>query len=170
MDKFLKKKIHESIFTLLYILEKGIDTAFKDSTTYSEEYMKEKADSFDKYTSAETDVELRKITEQFKQFNDWIIFIMKEIKYPFSKELYGISSRNYKFQMSIAMLLAAVFNGINNKEELFNESFMNNLSISLENSYLENPDCNVSTTNSNKINDFVNDFLKLKNVQNLRNS
>lgn len=39
-DRLLKKKVHEGIFSILYVLEYGIQEEFKDSTTYATEYMK----------------------------------------------------------------------------------------------------------------------------------
>lgn len=154
-DRYLKKKIHESIFAMLYIMEKGINPNFKDSTTYSEEYMKTKAKLFDTLPEGEIQSNLESIIRCFNLFNDWIIFIMKKIRYPFSKELYGISSRNYKFQMSIAMLLSAVFNKINDVDKLCDDQFMKSLATALENSYLEDPEYNASSTNSVKMKEFI---------------
>lgn len=154
-DRYLKKKIHESIFAMLYIMEKGINPNFKDSTTYSEEYMKSKAKLFDTLPEEEIQSNLNNVIRWFNLFNEWIIFIMKKVRYPFSKELYGISSRNYKFQMSIAMLLSAVFNKVKDINKLCNDQLMEMLADALENSYLEDPEYNASSTNSVKMKEFI---------------
>lgn len=157
-DRFLKKKIHESIFAILYIIEFGINRNFKDSTTYSEEYMKNKADIFETCTEKEIPSILKNITDKFISFNKWIYHIMQTINYPFSKELYGISSRNYKFQMSIAMLLSAIFNKYNGSDIIYKNEFLKQLAKALESSYLEDPEYNASSTNSIKMKEFIDQF------------
>ena len=157
-DRFLKKKIHESIFAMLYIIEFGINANFKDSTTYSEEYMKEKADIFESMELEECHEKLNVITDRFNSFNKWIIYIMQSINYPFSKEFYGVSSRNYKFQMSIAMILSGIFHKYYNTDLLYCDKFLSDLSNALENSYLEDPEYNASTTNSVKMQELIDNF------------
>jgi len=157
-DRFLKKKIHESIFAMLYIIEFGINANFKDSTTYSEEYMKEKADIFESMELEECHEKLNVITDRFNSFNKWIIYIMQSINYPFSKEFYGVSSRNYKFQMSIAMILSGIFHKYYNTDFLYCDKFLSDLSNALENSYLEDPEYNASTTNSVKMQELIDNF------------
>ena len=89
------------------------------------------------------------------------------VEYPFSRELYGISSRNYKFQISIAMILAGIFNKIylqseyiekiiSNKEEMI--KFVNKVGALLQVSYLEDPEYNASSTNSKKMKELVEKF------------
>lgn len=157
-DRFLKKKIHESIFSMLYIIEFGINVNFKDSTTYSEEYMKGKAEIFESIELEECNKKLNVIVDRFNSFNNWIIYIMQSINYPFSKELYGVSSRNYKFQMSIAMILSGIFHKYYNTDFLYDDKFLAELSMALENSYLEDPEYNASTTNSIKMKEFIDNF------------
>lgn len=53
--------------------------------------------------------EYKEMVDTFSKFNSFIFKISEVVEYPFSKEIYGIESRNYKFQMSIAMILAAIF-------------------------------------------------------------
>ena len=43
-DRFQKKKLHESIFVILSILENGINDKYEKSSIYAEEYMKEKSE------------------------------------------------------------------------------------------------------------------------------
>lgn len=157
-DRFLKKKIQESIFAMLYIIELGINKSFKDSTTYSEEYMKEKAKKFEMLETTECLEQLNLIKDEFSSFNNWILYIMESVNYPFSKEFYGVSSRNYKFQMSIAMILSGIYHKYYDSGYLYNERFLSKLSNALENSYLEDPEYNASSTNSVKMKEFIDDF------------
>jgi hypothetical protein len=142
------------MFVILYILEYGINVDFKDSTTYAEEYMKIKAEDEDIHNYNE-------VVEKFKKFNNFILYISENIEYPFSKEIYGVESRNYKFQMSIAMIIAAIF-----KKEYFKfeinqiqkDDILNRIQNSLLNSYIEDPEYKASTTNSKKIKELVEKF------------
>ena len=143
---------------MLYIIEFGINVNFKDSTTYSEEYMKGKAEIFESIELEECNKKLNVIVDRFNSFNNWIIYIMQSINYPFSKELYGVSSRNYKFQMSIAMILSGIFHKYYNTDFLYDDKFLAELSMALENSYLEDPEYNASTTNSIKMKEFIDNF------------
>ena len=101
---------------------------------------------------------LNVITDRFNSFNKWIIYIMQSINYPFSKEFYGVSSRNYKFQMSIAMILSGIFHKYYNTDFLYCDKFLSDLSNALENSYLEDPEYNASTTNSVKMQELIDNF------------
>lgn len=160
-DRYLKQKVNESIFCILYILEFGLNESFKDSTTYAEEYMKLKADFFETdYAAAEANLEKQK--EEFSNFNSWIEKLMEYVEYPFSREIYGVSSRNYKFQSSISMILAAIYKQtyIDSDElsEIDINVFMNVLRKELSNSYLEDPDYNASSTNSKKLVELITSF------------
>ena len=160
-DRLVKKKVHESMFTILYIIEYGYNEKFKDSTMYSEQYMKQKFKVFsDENISKEKKNDILKNTiKLFEKFNDWILYLSDKKTYPFSKELYGVSSRNYKFQMSIAMLLAGIFSKYHeNIDTLYDESFFNYMIEKLRDSYLEDPHYNASSTNSNALINFLNDF------------
>lgn len=74
-------------------------------------------------------------------------------------EVYGISQRGKKFQVSIFMLLAGIFKKLNEAdfdfESLKSSSVRNKLlqeiSIRLNESHLENPEYNASTTNSDEL-------------------
>ena len=52
--------------------------------------------------------DLASVHQNFSDFNRWIISCTSVTPYPFSKEIYGISSKSYKFQTSMAMILAAL--------------------------------------------------------------
>ena len=185
-DRFLKKKIHESIFVILSILEHGIQNENKKSPEYAESYMKEKSDLEDKiknleklideeddisqkliYKNQKTESEeaINKnydlIVKRFEIFNEFIIKLAEKIKYPFSREIYGISSRNYKFQISIAMIIAGIVNKfIVAKKDLLQlrevDYIANYLESELLKSYLEDPNYNASSTNVKEMADLIN--------------
>lgn len=105
------------------------------------------------------------IKNRFEEFNKIIEKICNIIKYPFSKEIYGISSRNYKFQMSTAMIMSGIFNKMF-EEESIKENFkdenlkgiLKKISDLLKDSYLEDPEYTASTTNSIKIKELIEKF------------
>lgn len=180
-DRFLKKKIQESIFVILNVLEFGFSDQLKKSPQYAENYMMKKAKFEENLMSFETQIaklsgtasqdeelvskrKLLKNTEiemnenfeliksYFRKFNDLILMLNQKIEFPFSRELYGISSRNYKFQISIAMILAGIVNKLLSVDEdvrnLKNvEETVNYLQKLLSTSYLEDPEYNASSTN-----------------------
>lgn len=159
-DRYLKKKVHEGIFTILWILEYGINTSFKDSTTYAEEYMKCKSE-FCELKPQQVMDNLASVRQSFSDFNDWIISCTSVTSYPFSKEIYGISSKSYKFQTSMAMILSALYKKIFILKEVPFEShseLLEKIKDALLNSFLEDPEYNASSTNSFKINAFVENF------------
>lgn len=161
-DRFQKKKVQESLFVLLSILEYGINDKYTNSLVYAENYMKEKSEIelSDPVGANENFVFVK---ERFETFNIIIEKICESIEFPFSKEIYGISSRNYKFQMSTAMIVAGVFNKIFKSnmsvDEILDESYLNELlnkiAYGMSNSYLEDPDYKASSTNSMKISELI---------------
>lgn len=190
-DRYLKKKIQESIFVILSILEHGIQTKHKKSPEYAESYMREKAEQEDCLKNQHQKIDELKIAQQnnenqianltdelssdeinykkaftvlnknFDEFNNFIKHISEKITYPFSREIYGVSSRNYKFQISIAMILA----GIINKAFVANKTLKELKPIDdtllylkdvLQNSYLEDPKYNASSTNTIEIEKLIN--------------
>lgn len=192
-DRYLKKKIQESIFVILSILEHGIQTTHKKSPEYAESYMREKSEQeenlkiqFQKienikgniesneeyknkltseYTSNENKYksEFNKLNRNFEDFNYFIKYISTKITYPFSREIYGVSSRNYKFQISIAMILAGIMNKafVANKtiSELKSvDNILSYLKSSLSKSYLEDREYNASSTNTFEIEKLINEI------------
>ena len=158
-DRYLKKKVQEGIFTILWVLEFGINTSFKDSTTYANEYMKVKAEDYenDPDTAREN---LKRIQKIFNEFNEWIKKCTSFTAYPFSKEIYGISSKSYKFQTSMALILPAIYKKeyIDNNCAITFEEQLNKLQTALSGSFLEDTSYNASSTNSMKINEFINTY------------
>lgn len=158
-DRYLKKRVQEGIFTILWVLEYGINKNFKDSTVYANEYMRVKAEAYEK-SAVETQVNLEVVKNIFVGFNEWIKRFTCYTNYPFSKELYGISSKSYKFQTSMALILPAIYKKEyldKNCENSFEEIFAK-LQKALANSFLEDTNYNASSTNSTKIEEFVSRF------------
>ena len=158
-DRIQKKKVQEGLFVKLSILEHGINETYGKSLVYAEKYMEEKAELF-KTSPDVIEENFQAIRIVFEHFNKFIIRIHEVCEFPFSKELYGISSRNYKFQISIAMILAGVFNRLKDNSELFDDiltsdkvrdNFLSIIRTNLRESFLENPDYNASSTNSKEI-------------------
>lgn len=158
-DRYLKKKVQEGIFTILWVLEFGINTSFKDSTTYANEYMKIKAEDYEN-NSGRALKNLKKMQNIFCKFNEWIKNCTRFTAYPFSKEIYGISSKSYKFQTSMALILSAIYKKeyIDNKCVITFEEQLSKLQAALSSSFLEDISYNASSTNSMKINEFVNAY------------
>lgn len=159
-DRYLQKKVHEGIFTILWILEYGINTLFKDSTTYSEEYMKRKAEFCDQEPQ-NVEADLLAVRQTLDDFNRWIVSCTSVTPYPFSKEIYGISSKSYKFQTSMAMILSAIYRKVFIQKLISfesNDSLLAKIKEALLNSFLEDPEYNASSTNSFKISAFIENF------------
>lgn len=161
-DRFLKKKVHEGIFTVLYVLENGINKNFKDSITYATEYMKLKADYFNANDEFVVKDDVNKVISRFNEFNDWLKACTKITPYPLSKELYGISSKSYKFQTSMALIVPALYKKIYldnpKKDKVEFDKVIERIRISLNNSFLEKADYSVSSTNSKEIDRLIEAF------------
>lgn len=160
-DRMLKKKVHEGIFTILYVLEYGINDEFKDSTTYSTEYMKIKAE----LASGDGKIlqqDLEKTKKLFEEYIKWLLQCTKITSYPISKEIYGVSSKQYKFSTAIALILTALYKKIYlDKEVVFNsfESAIAAIQKSFNNSFIEDSSYTASSTNSKEIEKLVNGFI-----------
>lgn len=164
-DRYQKKKVQESIFVIMNILENGINESYYQSSSYAEEYMKQKS-LLEKESPSRAHTNFNLIKERFEEFNEIIEFIGNDIEFPFSREIYGISSRSYKFQISIAMILSGIINKLlvsgysltELKSQTVMEKFINYMSDVLRNSYLEDPEYNASSTNAKKVKELVDMF------------
>lgn len=163
-DRLQKKKSQESIFVLLSILERGIDPTISKSPYYAEAFMKEKS-KLEKEEIEKFDNLFELIIGRFNEFNVIVNKLKNYYNYPFSKELYGVSSRNYKFQISIAMILAAVFHKIfikKNTESIVSiidiPKFVEYIPGKLNNSFLEDPEYSASSTNPKKLIELIDDI------------
>ncbi|OCT16082.1 hypothetical protein A8709_09260 [Paenibacillus pectinilyticus] len=166
-DRTFKKKLQESVFVIFYILENGINANFDKSLDYAEDFMerKSKAENKDEISAKRDFENLRKT---FEDFNKFIDILSHRVEYPFSREIYGVSSSNYKFQISVAMILSAIFQKLYNKfnkdidillDTKFIEKFLGKIDIQLNNSFLERPEYSGSSTNSKEIKLLVDSFL-----------
>lgn len=162
-DRYLKKKVHEGIFSILYVLEYGIEEEFKDSTTYANEYMRIKSEMADEKAETLVKEDLQKTVNLFNNFNEWLIKCTVVTPYPISKEFYGISSKSYKFQTSMALILPAFYKKIYIENAFGNLDFdmvVEMIKESMKNSFIEDPNYTASSTNSREIIKLVNSFGK----------
>lgn len=160
-DRYQKKKIHEGIFTIWSVLNRGINTEYKDSTEYAEAYMKELSEFGEANTDEVVNADLKEKIKTFEEFNQWIIECTKITTYPFSKEIYGISSTSYKFQTSMAMILSAIYRKafiLKQCGEFTQEQLIASMKKQLVNSFLEDSSYSASTTNSMRIKEFIDKF------------
>lgn len=162
-DRYLKKKVHEGIFSILYVLELGINEEFKDSTTYANEYMRIKSEMVEKNTEEQVQEDLASSIKMFDQFNNWLLKCTKITPYPLSKEFYGIASKSYKFQTSMALILPALYKKIYDEKVLGDISFEKAIEMiqkAMLGSFIEDPHYTASSTNSKEIKKLVNSFGK----------
>lgn len=162
-DRFLKKKVHEGIFSILYVLEYGINSDFKDSTTYANEYMRVKSELADSQDEDSVKTDLKKTMNIFEQFNNWLLKCTFVTPYPISKEFYGISSKSYKFQTSMALILPAFYKKIYIEKQLGEVEFETVVAMikdAMINSFIEDPNYTASSTNSKEIIKLVAEFGK----------
>lgn len=161
-DRYLKKKVHEGIFCILYVLEYGINKDFKDSTTYAEEYMKKKAElATNNKEVQEINKDVDEMKKRFTDFNNWVKNFTEYTSYPFSRELYGISSKSYKFQTSMALIISALYKKITGNSAWAEKKFdfiAKRIRVVLNSSYLEDPKYTASSTNSKEIAKLVEEF------------
>ena len=160
-DRMLKKKVHEGIFTILYVLEYGINIEFKDSTTYSTEYMKKKANLTNDKNEKDIYKEIIKTQKLFSAYTEWLTKCTVITPYPISKEIYGISSKQYKFSTAIALVLTALYKKIYIDKlvsfKSFNEAIYA-IQECLKNSFIEDPNYTASSTNSREIKKLIDSF------------
>ena len=156
--------MHEGIFTILYVLEHGVCTSFKDSTEYANQYMKEKSyfakKNIENHCEEKTDTDLKNMISRFTEFNNWLIQ-WNDTQYPLSKEIYGVSSKSYKFQTSMALIIPALYKKIYIDKEVKFSNFdevKNSIRNLLSTSFLENSEYTASSTNSREIKKLVDSF------------
>jgi len=174
-DRYQKKTCQENVFVILSIIEDGVSQESLDkggrykkiykSPQFAEFYMEKKSRlESDGDNVAEDSA---KITSNlFSKFNAVVQVMSEYTEYPFSKEIYGVSKRGNKFQVSISMILAGLFRRFNEEgvdfdslcEKVNIERFLKLLSERLNDSYLEDPEYNASTTNPVEIQKFVDAF------------
>lgn len=99
--RFSDKTAHENIQTMLYILEVGLESNYETSPEYAEEFMRKNTITLNQES------QIKKLSFLLDKVNNFFEKIYWEhgIKYPFSKEIYGVESRNYKVQIPILMII-----------------------------------------------------------------
>lgn len=106
--------------------------------------------------------DLNEMIERFTLFNKWLIKCTSITQYPLSKELYGISSKSYKFQTSMALIVPALYKKIYYEMKIDDtidfQKVINAIRESLSNSFLEKAAYSVSSTNSKEIKKLIDDF------------
>ncbi|MCU5080304.1 DUF262 domain-containing protein [Bacillus cereus] len=137
--RFADKTAHENIQTMLYILEIGLEDKFETSPEYAEEFMKKNTIEINQKDQIE------KLSLLLDKVNDFYekIYWDYGIKYPFSKEIYGVESRNYKVQIPILMIITDFLRKlIDRYVDLTNTSnteiILKVISDVMKDSYLEN--------------------------------
>lgn len=99
---------------------------------------------------------------KFENYNKWLLKCRKITNYPLSKEIYGISSKSYKFQTSIALILTAMYKKIYIDQKNDNLEFdyvIKKIQEALRNSFLEDGDYTASSTNSKEIKKLIDGFV-----------
>ena len=173
-DRYQKKACHENVFVNLSILENGVIQSFTNengseisvakSPQYAEIYMKLKSEN----EAVEIDtVGLEKAKELLTGFNTFIEALTIITKLPFSKEIYGVSSkRGNKYQVSVAMILAGIYKKLQESDfshlDLSNEDDIKRIAVEinrlLNESHLEDPEYKASTTNPLEVQKVVDSF------------
>lgn len=136
--RYSDKSAHESIYIMLYILNNGLNASLSTSPEYADDFMNNAAKSINQKKLIE------ETNETLSSMNLFLEKIYKElgIKHPFSKELYGVDSRNFKLQTPILMIVSAFINYLNNQgvDILDEQNFSRIISVlkeGLASSYLE---------------------------------
>jgi len=173
-DRYQKKTCHENMFVILSIIEKGVIQSFTNdkgsniqvmkSPQFVESFMKEKSEEElqgDNKGSFDCSKRL------FDTFNYFVSSLTRITNQPFSKEIYGVSSkRGNKYQVSVSMALAGIFKKLNDsgfdfstlEEDANLNEIAKKISNALLNSHLEDPEYKASTTNPNEIQKIIEDF------------
>ena len=123
--------------------------------------MKKLSEFSEVHTEEEVAADPKEKEATFKNFNEWILKCAEITPYPFSKEIYGISSTSYKFQTSMAMILSAIYRKafiLNECGSFSQEQLMSSMKKQLSNSFLEDSSYSASTTNSMRIKEFIDNF------------
>lgn len=160
--RYSDKSAHESICVMLYILKNGLNQAFSTSPEYADALMNEAVqEQNQKLLIDNTEILLQKI-------NCFLVKVYNEegVKFPFSKEIYGVESRNYKLQTPILMIISGFLNYLFERkieildDEIFPE-IMSSLKKVLSTSYLENDFKGSNTRPSilkKTLDDIIHDF------------
>lgn len=136
--RYSDKSAHESIYIMLYILNNGLNSSLSTSPEYADEFMNNAA----KYPNQKELIESTNETLNYMNMFLEKIYSELNIMHPFSKELYGVDSQNFKLQAPILMIISAFINYLNKLEIdiLDEQNFFKIITVlkdGLSNSYLE---------------------------------
>jgi hypothetical protein len=136
--RYSDKSAHESIYIMLAILKDGLNKKFSTSPEYADHFMKYVSESKDQ------DELITFFDQLLQEINSFLIKLYTEykIRYPFSKDIYGIESVNYKLQTPILMLVSAFLKylldrGVVLTDEDYFAKIYSTIRDTLKNSYLE---------------------------------
>ncbi|MED4392548.1 DUF262 domain-containing protein [Priestia aryabhattai] len=136
--RYSDKSAHESIYIMLYILNNGLNASLSTSPEYADDFMSNAAKSVNQ---EELITSTKEILSNMNMFLEEI-YLKLGIKHPFSKELYGVDSRNFKLQTPILMIVSAFIHYLNEQrvDILEEQNFSRIISVlqqGLADSYLE---------------------------------
>ncbi|WP_071983127.1 DUF262 domain-containing protein [Clostridium butyricum] len=137
--RFVNKIVHENLAVILGIFTFGLNEEWTTSPEYAEHFMKYAYDN-----DENKEFSLENLQKEYNLFNEFLLYLRQEknVEYPFSKELYGTKTHNYKLQVPILMIVSAFFNevyndNINNERKYITFDFIYMTLQLLKNSYLE---------------------------------
>ncbi len=136
--RYSDKSAHESIYIMLSILKNGLNKQYETSPEYADSFME----------SASENPNQDDLIQYFETILDkvnsflLVIYEVYSVKYPFSKEIYGVESRSYKLQTPILMLISAFLGNLLEKDiDILNRDNLSKIVESikeiLNESYLE---------------------------------
>lgn len=142
--RFSDKTAHQFAYVLLSILYSGLNLELQTSPEYADKFM----DDAYSHLNPKKLIELLQI--KWDKVNDFLLNLYEayNIKYPFSKEIYNIST-NYHLQAPIYMILVAFFKYlIENNIDIISKSklILNTIELTLQESYLEDASFKGSNT------------------------
>jgi hypothetical protein len=136
--RYADKTAHEAICIMMEIICNGLNKKYISSPKYADIFF----ERISKITDQDSAIE--EIGKGLDEMNRFLMMLHEDynIIYPFSKEIYGIGSRNYKLQLPILMIMSAFIKYLkDNKIDIVDKqnlkSIKNAIAITLENSYLE---------------------------------
>ena len=124
--------------------------------------MKKKAEMVAETTETAVREDLENTKELLTGYKKWLLECTKITPYPISKEIYGISSKQYKFSTAIALILTALYRKIYIDKAVKFDSFDSAISAiqeCLKNSFIEDISYTASSTNSKEIEKLLNEFV-----------